>query len=118
MKCIYLTILMVVMIGCSSTPTPVADIIEKKEIVRVFHHSERKYTVFMQEGTSIKQFTFEDNNIEIEADVAEDKPMYMESIIGQYKHVKKRTIHIHSVKDINGGDWQNGRFKSKTHVIE
>jgi hypothetical protein len=93
------------------------------QVERVFMHTVNSYSflIFDKDTKEIKSVGFGECK-KITADVELEKPMWI-----KVKKTSFRTgddeyfveIHIHSVKDINGGGWNRGKFGSgQTSVVE
>ncbi len=101
------------------------------DIVRVFWHEQRHYSFYIQkEGSqeiNIKEIDVVynyDKSVKIFSDVPAGNKMW-----AKIKESRGRTgfnyytvyleIHLHSVKDVEGGGWNHGKFGSgQTQVVQ
>lgn len=89
-------------------------------IERVFMHQIGDYTVFVKEGSRLVPKSLWNrcerrfgSQITLVADVPVGEPMYLVRKDGNYY------IHIHSADEVNGGEWNKGKFgKGTTTVVE
>jgi hypothetical protein len=93
-------------------------------IVRIFMHSPKKYTFFQSlPGNKIDSMMYSVDKVDLIADVPTGEAMWAvyrlsRSVSGSSDNLE---IHIHSVSEINGGEWSSGGknpIRGQTTVIE
>lgn len=130
------------LIGCSTNATEKVEPTSVSGITRVFMH-EPGYFTFLVENTDSKKVsqlrvkTYRDDTVLME-DLEEGQPIRVEYSCGnnhrsefyQCKSIppnfsnwnvyaKKLTIHLHSVKEIDGAGWNHGKFgRGQTTVVQ
>lgn len=107
--------------GCepeSETEHVVLNVVKIENVVRVFMHKEDDYTLVIQEDNSsiIRFERLYHMNTKIYADVPSNEKMWATYTITNHGSGKGE-LHIHSVKEINGAGWNNGKFGSGTTEV-
>lgn len=137
-SCCFLTISL---IGCSTNATEKVEPTSVSGITRVFMHEPGHFT-FLVENTDSKKIgqlrvqTYRDDTI-IREDLEDGQSIRVEYSCGKYQkefyqcksippnfsnwtvHARKLTIHLHSVKEIDGAGWNHGKFgRGQTIVVQ
>jgi len=118
------------MMGCSSGEVSDERI---NNVVRVFWHEHDRYSVLVERSDSVYSTVSLPVNtcgskkdaVLIIADVPAHEKMWVSAKIrhGSDLHanpcIEELKIHVHSLKDVEGGAWNHGKFGSgRTSVIE
>ena len=94
---------------------PLPPTITYKPVVRVFLHERGHASFFVNEAHEIKHIDHGNCGVQFISDVPKDEPMW-----ALYDTRTRETfIHIHDVKEVNGGAWNHGKFgQGTTNVVE
>lgn len=91
-----------------------------RPIERVFMHEIGKYSVLIREDGSLVSMPLYGNyangrgiTVKLIDDVPTNGQMYVKKMAGTFE------VHIHNINDINGADWDHGKFgKGTTTVVD
>jgi len=96
------------------------------QVERVFYHEENDYSFFVRENNALTTTKFNVNNgycdrtYQIFDDVSANEPMYVKILTyktTQDDKIHKIEIHIHSIKEIDGGEWKKPKNRSGQTTI-
>lgn len=117
------------LIGCGGEPRKTTT--KYTGITRVFMHTKYYVTVFVpQEDGKIKQISLygnrtgtisDEDGVQFVQDVPPGESMWAETTdhFDGWSSWTETTVHIHSVNDVEGGSWNNGKHGSgTTNVVE
>ncbi len=106
--------LVFLMQGCGKDGEPVT--VKYDNVVQVFMHTTSYYTIMFQDGKELKSINLQGYGVEgslhIYNDVTEGSPMWAKVTIQKYLDREPDSfveIHIHSAKEIGGGDYSSGK---------
>lgn len=116
---IILTIILTAIGGCCDAQEKNTDPV-RLYFERIFMNESHRYTL-LTDGIPQEIDVDTRTTIQFFYDVPENKPMYIiyiKDCQGGTPYYTTLYIHIHSVRDINGGGWNHGKFgHGKTTVI-
>jgi len=110
--------------GCSENQDKTEERVIKN-IVAVYWHEYNFYSFAVEhEDSSISMESFgkyacsQGNIVKLFHDVPNEEKMWAKAEIGtgHCDLIKSLAIHLHSIEDINGAEWDNGKFGSGTTI--
>lgn len=124
MRSSLLAVALLVLVGCGSSEPTTKEVIHKN-IDRVFMHSGRKASFFSQKEDGSIDHTFLEptmhGTLKYFADVPRGEKMWAKETIvrGNMSTTYYVDIHLHSVDEVDGGEWNHGKHGSGTvSVVE
>jgi hypothetical protein len=121
MRYLIFSILITIMACCPSLDPSIKHIY----VDRVFMNENTRYTfITIENGEAIvmEKSTHCPSKIHLYTDVPKGERMYIEycnKCSGGSEILKQLDIHIHNLDEIQGGEWNHGKFgRGKTQVIE
>lgn len=136
-----LSFLTIALIGCSTNATEKVEPTTVSGITRVFMHEPGNFTFLVEHGDNKKvgqlRVDAHRDDTTIVVDLQENQTISVEYSCGKYRdqfyqcksippnfsnwnvRAMKLTIHLHSVKELDGAGWNHGKFGSgQTTVVQ